>query len=190
MMKMMEKMMQGHNVEDMDFAEMQKAMVELSNGKAQQYGSFAAAVEHSRYRECVATNAFKFAARAWSVWSIGWSSVGAIFDNKRQFTVTVAAISCGKTIAGATVSGMPTAQQVIRILFQTMTYSAIPGTEDVLERVKPNQMILSWRMKDMFGAVQREMGAFGIHCQLEDEQETRRACIANGTRLDGFNHLD
>ena len=70
-----------------------------------------------------------------------------------------------------------------------MTYSDTKDGRPVVE-TKPHIVSVSWRMKDIYGAIRNVLDQFGISCVLKNEAVTRQCCEQNNTRLDGFNHLE
>ena len=147
-------------------------------------------VQMSRYKECVAKNAFKFYndANECNTWMVTWSSLFVALGNKRQFQVTMD-IDQHAQMAAIT-SGVPTAEQVIRVLFETMTYVEILETGQVLTCAKPNVVVLSWRMRDIVRSVSKAMSRLGIRCKINHPMMSMSACDKKGTRSDGFNHLE
>ena len=154
--------------------------------KRQELAELLAYVGRSRYRQVIAAGALEYHNAMFKHWSIGWSSISAIFCNKRMFQLTICADHM--PIGHAEVFGIPTARDVIDMLYLTMTYTRTEPLPPIYS-MKPRSICISFRMKAEFKKINAAMSTLGIECYLESEWETRHACDVNGTRFDGMNHL-
>ena len=154
----------------------------------------------SQFRDMVDKDAFERACdelicerkeghqRPYTHWFVGWTSTPVIEHHKRRFQIKIRATDI--LIHQQKVIGRPTAEQVIDILYQAMTFSSIAQ----VCCVQPQEIRISWCMHEQFEAIQQAMGTLGIVCRQQSriQYATEEAAILSGELrrgVDGYQHL-
>ena len=119
-------------------------------------------------------------------WTVSYASTPQIIENKRSFNLLVASSYYKKMIAQYTHSGVPTAKDMLVYLYRTMAFANMVATKGV----KPGLLCIDWRSRFMYDEMERELRKLGIACVKETYEQSLEVCKANGTDVNGWNHLD